>query len=71
MSYLVNVFNKKNDKELFNGKASQDGVLEILKRFSSLNGFDTATFMHDLRQSGTAHILEENDLPYEIVATTE
>ena len=71
MDYLVTIFKKETDNLLIEAKASEDGVLAIMRRFSSLNKFDQATFMHDLRQTGTAHILYENELPFEIIATKD
>lgn len=71
MDYMVSIFKKNTDKVLFEGKANQDGLLEILKRFSSLNGHQKANFMHDLRETGSSHVLESNKLPYEIVAVAE
>lgn len=69
MEFLVAIYNKRNDRLLLEAKSTEEGVVDILKRFSSLNGFDQATFMHELRESDAASILEENQLPYEIVAS--
>ena len=71
MDYLVTIFKKETDNLLIEAKASEDGVLAILRRFSSLNKFDQATFMHDLRHHRTAHVLYESDLPFEIIATKD
>lgn len=69
MEFLVAIYNKRNDRLLLEAKSTEEGVVDILKRFSSLNGFDQATFMHELRQTDASSILEENQLPYEIVAS--
>lgn len=71
MDYLVTIFKKETDNLLIEAKVSEDGMLAILRRLSSLNKFDQATFMHDLRQTGTAHVLYESDLPFEIIATKD
>lgn len=69
MEFLVAIYNKRNDRLLLEAKSTEEGVVDILKRFSSLNGFDQATFMHELRETDASSILEENQLPYEIVAS--
>lgn len=68
MDYLVTIYRKNNDELLFEAKSTEKGVVEFLKRFTNLNGFDQATFMHELRETGASSILEENTLPYEVVA---
>ena len=71
MEYIVTVFKKNTNKQLIEAKATEEGVLTFVRRFSSLNSFDQATFMHELRNADTAHILEENSLPFEIIATKD
>lgn len=69
MDYLVTVYRKNNDELLFEAKSTEKGVVEFLKRFTNLNGFDQATFMHELREEGASSVLEANTLPYEVVAS--
>lgn len=69
MDYLVTIYRKNNDELLCEAKSTEKGVVEFLKRFTNLSGFDQATFMHELRETGASSVLEENTLPYEVVAS--
>lgn len=69
MKYNLAIFDKITDKQLIEAQATEEGVISILKRMTTLNGFDRASFMHELRETDTAHVLEENKLQFEIAAS--
>lgn len=69
MNISVNVFDKKTDIQLFEAHTTDDGMVAILKRMTTLKQREMADFMHELRETGSASILAESSLPYEIVAT--
>lgn len=69
MNISVNVFDKRKDIQLFEAHTTDEGMVAILKRMTTLKQREMADFMHELRETGSSSILEESALPYEIVAT--
>lgn len=66
--YSIAVYDAQNAL-ILDAIATRSGVSAVLSTMTTLNGELREKFMHELYSCDSAHVKDENNLPYEVLAT--